>query len=982
MSGTRSELDAMITAAQLNPMAVQKAGIRFLERVRNGEVEVVDASNAFVYLGEMAATMFANSMRRKVLLNNMQYPEQALTRMDLYHHMSTVDYINTFASPSVARLAFALNKEEVIAKAVPTGNAGMKKFVIPRNTQVMVGTFPFTFQYPVEIRVLPHGGLQIVYDNSRPSPMLALETNGVTNSIENYNTDHTEYIQIEVDAFQMEQKSYVTPLSASKVFDKAYKYNDKYYHCRVYASNADGSWSEIKTTHSDQVFDPLVPTALLQVIDDSQLRVRIPQIYYTTGLVSRELRIDIFTTKGAMEVAVNTYKTDMFVPTWVDYDKDEKGKYTAPIKSMIDMFIVATTPATGGSNEISFEKLKERVINNALGVIDLPITNVQIQSQLDRLTDAGFSCVTEIDNTTKRIYLATRELPAPDIQEVSTGVGSNVVTLMKSTNEILTQANVMDNGERITILPSTLYRNEGGFLSIVSKEELASIKALAPDILVDRVTQGNFLYTPFHYVYDFVDNVFTVRPYYFGDPKITRKFFVDDNGTMGVGVNSSDHDFIRTETGWVLRVRTNSTDSLKELDDDSLKAQIAFVPYGETGRAYKNGTLVGRDPSTKEWIFEFAFDSTWDVAYDAAAKEHSVYLDGFQSEGIAPHPYPAKLSTVFDIFYAVEEAAVEEGEVTDIDNAMGKFLITDMKVVALYQEQVTMTLGYELSGLWARARSVIGEESYVRYDEDVPKRYTSNEPLRDDKQNIVMEQDASGTWRVVYKHKIGDIKYLEDGSVDWLHRNGDVMMQDGAPVVANPRSINRQVELCLFDGVYYFANATTDADYKATVPTQIVEWVNLTLAPIRKKVLEQTELKFHPKGTIGRINAIVDGSLIMSIEAAQFLNITYFTSEKVTRDEELKAQIRRTTREVITRLFKESMVTRDAIEAELKAVMGDDVIAVEVNGLGGVQNYRVISMADDSSRLVIGRKLNALPNGTFGVEDRIEIMFDKHAVPA
>lgn len=973
---SRTDLDLLIDRAMLNPMAVQKGCYAYLEKVRNGEVELVDASNAFAYLGEMTATMFVNAVRKNEISQQKQYPELAQSRNDLYHHMSTTDYIGTFSTPAMAQFAFSFNVGEIIEKSVPVGDSGVRKLVIGRNTQVVVGGATFSMQYPVEIQILPHGGIQVVYDNGKPSPLQTLETNNVTNTIENYNTTHEEYLQIVVPMYQMMLKSYTAPLMASKVFDKAYTFEDLYYYCRVYTSLEDGSWSEIKTTHSDQVFDAQTPTALLKVLDGGKLNVSIPQIYYTTGQVTRELRVDIYTTKGVVDLALETYTAGQFVPTWKDLDNDDKRIYSAPIATIVNGFIVALTPAQGGTEELSFEKLKERVINNALGPIDLPITNVQIQSQLDRLTDAGFSCTTAIDNLTKRLYLATRELPAPKIDEVSTGVGSNVVMLMKNTNDILASADAVDNGARVTLLPTTLYKNEGGFLSIVDKVEREAILALPGDQRVEKVTYGNFLYTPFHYVYDYTDSVFTVRPYYFGEPKIARRFFVDANGDLGVGVNSNSHDLTRTANGWALRIMTKSTASLKEIDSEALVAQLAFTPVGEANRCYLNGKLLGRDTASKEWIFEFQFDSTWDVDGD-----HSVFLDGFVADNISPHPYPSALNGVFDIFYGVEKRVVVEGKPTQIDRDMGLFMYTQ-EIVALYHEQVTLTLGYELEGLWARARPTIGEETYLRYDEDVVSRYTANVPAYNPDRSMKMEKNAQNKWVVIYEHRAGDIETNPDGTPVILHAAGSVVLQNGLPIVTEPRKITRQVELCLFDGVYYFATGQGDTDYKATVPMQIVQWVNTTLAPVRKKVIEQTLLQFHPKATIGQVKALVDGSEVINLEAAQSFAIVYYVTKTVYDDLALQAAIRRATRRTITAELKPQQVTRDRIEAALKKVGGADIITLDFMGLGGTANHRVLTMLDDSARLTIGKKLVALPNDTFSVEDNIDIRFVLHSMPA
>lgn len=968
---SRTDLNDLVELAKLNPMAVQRAGIEYLEKVTNGEVEVVDPSNAFVYLMEFASTLFSNSRRKAEFLNRVQYPEQAMTRSDLYRHMSDVDYINVFGTPSVTNLLLSFSKSEVIEKAVDTGNAGVKKLVIPRHTEIMAGEVPFTLQYPIEIRVLPHGGLQIVYDNSRPSPLMELESNQVSWTLENYNLGHEEFIQMEVPAQQIKIKSYTAPLSAAKVFNKNYQLTDQYYYCRVYASKSGGGWEEIKTTHSDQIFDPLVPTALLSLTDDG-LNVSIPQVYYSTGLVNRTLRIDIYTTRGVLELALEGYSADMFTATFIDYDNDDNGKYTAPAQRITAVYFMAAKPATGGSNAISFEKLKERAIHNALGQIDVPITNVQIQTQLDQLTDAGFSCVLDVDNPTKRLYAASRELPTPEVKEVSTGAGANVITLSKSINQILTEADVRDNGLRVTVLPTTLYKDEGGYLSIVDRETRDLMFDLSSDVLVEQVTNGNYFYTPFHYVYDTTDGVFTVRPYYFGTPEITRRFFVTDNGTMGVGVTSSSHEFIRTENGWTVRVMTNSTDTLKELEDDALVAQLAYTPPGEVVRVYLNGTLVGRDPRTKEWIFEFSFDSTWDVNAD-----NQVYLNGFEAEGISPHAYPAELKTVFDIFYGVEASQVETGERTSIDDNMGMFLFTQ-ELAGLYHEQITVKLGDELSGLWARARSTAGEELYLRYEEDVPKLYTQNVPARDPETGAIVIEYNDGRPSVVYEHRIGD-QVEEDGVPVYLHRAGDIILQNGEPIVSTPRAVMRQVELCLIDGTYYFVTNETDVSYRQTVPEQIVEWVNITLEPIRNKLLENTTLWFHPKATVGLINAIVDGSLALKIQAAQHLVVEYFVDSTVYRNEALKDEIRKSTRKTLTAEFKALQVSRDGLQTALKEVMGSDIMGVTLSNLGGESNYSVISMADESSRLCIGKKLVAMPNAMYGVEDSIDVIFSVHS---
>ena len=969
---SRSDLNEMIELAKLNPMAVQRAGIEYLERVRNGEVQIVDASNAMVYLMEFASTLFANGARKDEFLNRLQYPQLANTRSDLYHHMSDVDYIDIFSSPSVSTLLLIYNKAEIVSKAVATGVNGVRKLVIPRHTVIKAGEVPFVLQYPIEFRVLPHDGLQVIYDNSKPSPLMNLETNEVISTIENYNQGHEEYIQLEVPVQQVAMKSYSAPMTASRIFSKTYAYTDQFYFCRVYHKVTGGEWVEIKTTHSDQSYDAYTPTAVITVLDNNQLQVSIPQVYYTTGVIGSTLRVDIYTTIGPLELAIQGYSSDLFTCTYSDLDNEDGGKYTSPMNRLTSGFFAASAPATGGSNMLPFEKLKERVINNAIGRIDVPITNVQIQSQLDLLGDIGFSCVTDIDNITNRLYAASRELPAPDIKDISTGMAASVMTLSKTLAEVITTADVTDNGLRVTVLPTTLYRSNNGILSIVPAQERNALKALSPDILVERISNDDFFYTPFHYVYDVSDSVLTVRPYYLGNSRMTRRFFVDANRTLEVGLNSNQHELTRTATGWSLKVMTSSTQSLKDLDDEALRAQLAFIPPGETTRVYLDGTLIGRDPKTKEWIFSFDFTSNWDIDPD-----HNIHLSGFVADRISAHEYPASLTTVFDLFFSVLEDTIKTGDVTDIDTNMGAFMY-DEAMVGLYHEQVTIVLGDVLDGLWSQARSTVGAEQYMRYEEDVVARYTTDVPDKTAQGGVKVAYDDNQKPYVVYKHRAGDVKVDEDtGEPEVLHAKGTIMYQNNEPIIASPRTVLRQVELCLFEGGYYFVTNQTDIDYVKTVPNQIVEWVNITLAPIRKRLLGETKLKFHPKSTVGLIKAIVDGKGEATIQAAQNLVVTYYVPKSVYKDLVLQEEMRKATRRVLTVAFKEMEVTRNGLEAVLKTTMSDDASAVSVYGLGGNNTTNIISMSDESSRLCIGKALATLPNATLGMKDSITVLFEE-----
>src|SRR5690606_34847472 len=117
-------------------------------------------------------------------------------------------------------------------------------------------------------------------------------------------------------------------LNPSQPFEATYTFDDQFYHVRAYMSNVNGGWTEIATTHTDQTFDPTKPTLVLKVIND-KLHAEFPLVYSTQGLLTGELRIDLYTTKGQVDFDLGSYGNNGFEIEFNAIDDD--ATYVNPL---------------------------------------------------------------------------------------------------------------------------------------------------------------------------------------------------------------------------------------------------------------------------------------------------------------------------------------------------------------------------------------------------------------------------------------------------------------------------------------------------------------------------------------------------------------------------------------------------------------------------------------------------------------------------
>lgn len=972
MASNIADMASQIAAYQYNPAAIQRTAIQTVSDVSNGVLTIVDPTNPLVFLLEAGAVMVSSYMAKDQTLTRQRYPKLAQTPADLYYHMADQDYLGRFATPATATFQMLIPQDTLDAAMVADTTLGYSKIVIPRDSVFSVANTNYCLQYPIEIRLLTHGGYQVVYDLSVLSPLQTLNSNVIDYEfrVNSSNGTQTTYLWMEFTVTQMSVTSSSKAVNASTLTTMTFNMTDSYYYTRLWYTNDGAAWIEMSTTHNAEVYDATVPTGVLNV-DGSTLTITIPQVYTTATvsggvpLLTGNIRADVYTTKGVLSMVLGAYAPTAYSGLWQWLDNTQNTTYSAPLNSL-SLAIYSTTTVAGGTAETPFTTLKEQVINNTVGQKVLPITNVDAQSQL---SVGNYQLVSDVDNITNRKFLATRAMPTPTNSSLITGAGSTCGTFSFEMADLVNYSYVVDNGTSMTITPSALYKDVSGLMDFVSDAEIAQLAALSSDQKAITVSAGGYRYSPFHYVLDNTLAEFAVRPYYLDGPSVITKVFVGENDTTQLQVVTGSYDIARTTSGYLITVTTSSNDGYKAISDSDVQALMLYTPNGETTSAYILGTLTGT--SSTERVFTFDLSTNYNVNSSDALE-----LTQFVMFTDSPTLTAASLLQDFSIIYCTTSTMPSGWVSSAIDTLFPSFLVPS-GIVAISQETLRVQLGYALDRLWANARTVASSITYETYTVAEPALYTKDVYVTDAQGSIV--QFVNGEPVYTYLHRRGDPVLDASGNPVILHAVGDPVLDvNGAPIPTSSRGLSRQVDIFLIEGVYLFGTDSAAIGYKAQMVSSLVSWLTNDLETIEAELIEQTDLYFYPQQSIGAIVVLANG-VQKTVEASQSLVLNLYVTQTVYDNTDLREELNDNSIEIISAALTAASVSVSAIQASLLSSYGTDVVDAQLSGFGGSSlNMTVFTVTDNSTRCSLKKVLVAESDNTLIIQEDVTINYIVH----
>jgi hypothetical protein len=736
--------------------------------------------------------------------------------------------------------------------------------------------------------------------------------------------------------------------------------------------NNDKSWTELETTHNLQIYDPTVPTAVIQVFD-TRVDVSIPIIYTTTGKVRNALRIDIYQTKGDLTLPLINYSFADFSAKWIAIDATESNEYVAALLGLKTILFYSRSVVSGGRGALSFNELRSRVIQNNVGPQITPITNIQLQSSIE---DNGYDVIKNIDTITNRIFLATKLMPKPADERLITAAASGVSTVVLSFNECALAQGAIVHNNAVTLTPEALYLNDNGITKLVTITEYAALQALTGSQKCVLVNSSNYFYSPFHYVLDATSTNFNVRPYYLDSPEILSKSFIQENAETGFQA-SVDQNFQieKTTTGYRLTLQTISNDAFKALPDNQVFCQLSFKTPLQPIASFMVGVQAVRDPSA-ERVFVFEMTSNFNLDSNDSLDQTAF---SFSPTPLATN---SSLLQVFDIFFATSSTVPANLKFTDIDNSLGKFQLPT-NTVGITHEQMKIRFGYSLNTLWSQARSVLSSVPYKTYATNVPNVYLEDVYNINPVTGSAFTVDGNGTIQYTYLHRKNNPVLDSQGNPLFLHLAGEPQLDnEGNPIPEDgyQSQMIRNVDITMIEGAYRFATDSVAADYRKLISSSLVSWLTNDLVNLNSNLLDQTKIYFYPKQTQGDIRIISKDGIESKIPAGQSFVVTLHITEEADKNSKLKENLIKTTIKTIDSSIKNLTTAVSTIEYALKNQYGSDVIGVKLNGLGGSADFNTITILDGSNRLSIKKILVAQPDNQLIVTEDVTVEFIRHSI--
>lgn len=337
---------------------------------------------------------------------------------DLAKHMSDDDWVGVFAEPSETTVRFLIPLSEINRLAIDYSTLDndllnfYRKLIIPKDTLIKIIDAEFWLEHAVEIRVMEHGGVQVLYDTTQTSPFKTLGTNYPEREF--ITLSGQKYLAIYLPVRQVNITEIPNKASNSTVgFSVVQSYENKLYKIRAFIQYwGSTERREMTVIFNRDSYDTQYPTLTVDLLDNNQFRASIPTVYLENGLGLGDVTILVYTTLGVYERDLRNLTQNYYSPAYYNFERTRGalGEYETPVLSLDGVLVNSHTAISGGDDGKTFADLKNMMIY-AHRRRDIPVSPTDLTQTFK---NAGYSMIKSIDYPNSRLYRVTKPLPVQE----------------------------------------------------------------------------------------------------------------------------------------------------------------------------------------------------------------------------------------------------------------------------------------------------------------------------------------------------------------------------------------------------------------------------------------------------------------------------------------------------------------------------------------------------------------------------------------
>lgn len=851
-----------------HPNGILNISLNRLQDMLDGKVEIVDPSNPFVYLLETNSLNTAFAVQEYTLLTRKLYQRLANNEDDLYLHMSDVDYLGRFAEPSEAKVLFNILFSDFKTRAYYNPDQKEHVLTLPRHLKISIDNFIFTLQASIVIRLTESGVIDIKFDNPAYESVFPIQTNYINFNLTTVNQQET-YLNFEVSMPEVDVEAVEVPVEKSKLFKNTLNFNPsrQFYHFRAFHL-VDGAWQEMLVTHTDQVYDVNTPTCTVKVNQlNKTVDYYIPPVYIGTDRIGSKIKFLIYTTMGPINVNFGDYRISDFSTEYNPvFPEVELDKTTEPLQ-LISKVIYISEKVVGGKGPISFEDLKQAVIDNSIGDRKLPVTNKQLSYSGSQ---NNFKVIRDVDVVTNRVFLLECDVPVSPTRYPITKFNMDLIEFKSSVGQMLTNKNsVFRVNDEITVLPEgTVFEVTDQGLVLLDQIAYDELKAKTDIELTMDVNTHRYVSLYYHYILDTGNNATNLRAYDLSNPAITQINFRDFNATGRVGINTTNTNLVKTDQGFTLDILSNLKRYVETINETNVKPYIVYKDNDDSlfyleSRLF---TVINENPV-------YRFDILSDYYIDRDSK---LLINNFKDLNGNYTQINIDLETELELIY-VSNVVPLKYEATLLDTYLyGSYLAVDRAVVTL--ETLKVKFGDWLKHLYTRTHTSTGVDPYEVYEEDIPLTY----------EVIVYNQDNE------IVHMPGEPVLNDEGEPVYKHLKGDVKLdENGNPVKVSGAELERYLNLLFVDYKATLANKSLIKDYRRYLKSYLTEMVVENAKAMQDELLENTVGYLTVPKNLDNVKVKHSGK-ITHINSAQAFRVTVYVTRRVYEDSLARGEVEKT----------------------------------------------------------------------------------------